>query len=176
MGYYSPKTIGFLAFFIALINSAAMPVFGYLLSKILFVIMNPASLTFVDDRNFWCGMILLLTFVMSIFAFLHRMMFSYVGENLTYNVRKELFEGILYKSVSWFDSKDRAPGILSNILSEDVSKLNGLSTETIALALESFLTIAVGVIISFYFSWRIALVALASSPFLVIGALLSTKL
>jgi hypothetical protein len=67
MSYYSPKSIGVLAFFISLINSAGMPVFGFLLSKILFVLMNPTSSTFNHDRNFWCGMLLILTVGMSIF-------------------------------------------------------------------------------------------------------------
>jgi ABC-type multidrug transport system fused ATPase/permease subunit len=91
-------------------------------------------------------------------------------------VRKELFEGILYKSISWFDNKDKAPGILSNILSEDVSKLNGLTSETIAVVLESFLTLATGIAISFYFSWRVALVGLGCSPFMIVGAVMASKL
>jgi ATP-binding cassette subfamily B (MDR/TAP) protein 1 len=103
-------------------------------------------------------------------------MFSYVGENLTFRIRKQLFEGILYKNISWFDNKNRAPGILSNILSEDVSKLNGLTTETIAVILEAILGLIIGIIISFYFSWRISLVGLACSPLLIAGAVLMSNM
>jgi hypothetical protein len=84
MGYYSPVIIGILGFFVSVLNSACFPIFGYLLSKILFVMMNPKSPTFIDDRNFWCGMFLILAFCIAIFGSLQKVLFSYVGENLTY--------------------------------------------------------------------------------------------
>lgn len=77
----------------------------------------------------------------------------YLGENLTFSVRKQLFNGIIYKHLAWFDNKDRAPGILSNVLSEDVTLLNGLTTEVISLLIESFLALVIGMIISLIFSW-----------------------
>ena len=87
-----------------------------------------------------------------------------------------LFEGIIYKQTQWFDSKERAPGILSSVLSADVSKLNGLSTETIAVLSEAIATFAIGVIMSLIFSWRIGLVCIAASPFVFVGAALMSTL
>lgn len=43
-------------------------------------------------------------------------MFGIGGENLTFTVRKMLFENILYKHIQWFDTKDRAPGVLTNMI------------------------------------------------------------
>jgi hypothetical protein len=48
-------------------------------------------------------------------------------------MRKKLFAGILHKDIKWFDNKDNAPGILTSLLAEDISLLNGLTTETIAI-------------------------------------------
>jgi hypothetical protein len=62
MSYYDPKYVAVLSFLISLINSAAFPIFGYILSKILFVMMDPTSKTYTYDSNFWCGMFLILTF------------------------------------------------------------------------------------------------------------------
>ena len=45
------------------------------------------------------------------------------------------------KKVSWFDSKDKAPGILVNIFTEDIANLNGLTTETLFTILETILCI-----------------------------------
>jgi hypothetical protein len=50
-------------------------------------------------------------------------------------MRKKLFKGMIYKYISWFDNKERAPGVLTNIFSEDISLLNGLSTETVSIML-----------------------------------------
>jgi ATP-binding cassette subfamily B (MDR/TAP) protein 1 len=91
-------------------------------------------------------------------------------------MRVMLFEGIIYKHVSWFDSKDKATGVLSNVLSEDITLLNGLSTESISIILESLFTIAIGIALSLYFSWRMALITLAMIPLVMLGGLISVKL
>ena len=66
-------------------------------------------------------MFLLEGFLVGIVGFLQKLVYAWSGENLTYKLRLELFKGIIYKQLAWFDRKDRAPGILSNILSEDVN-------------------------------------------------------
>ena len=95
---------------------------------------------------------------------------------MTYTLRIDLFKGIIYKQVSWFDNKDKAPGILSNVLSEDVNALNGLTSEHIATLLEAGLNLVVGIILSFIYTWRMALVSTAVSPLLVIGAILMSRM
>ena len=52
-----------------------------------------------------------------------------MGENLIYKVRKLLFAEIIYKEIPWFDKKETAPGVLTNVLAEDISLLNGMTTE-----------------------------------------------
>jgi hypothetical protein len=53
--------------------------------------------------------------------------------------------------VSWFDRKETAPGILTNILSEDITNLNGLTTETIATLVESVIALFAGIGLSAFF-------------------------
>ena len=87
------------------------------------------------------------------FAGLEKAMFAITGENLTYNVRRDLMRGILYKQVEWFDRKERAPGILTNVLSEDVSSLNGMTTETVSTLVEAGMSLFLGLIIASFISW-----------------------
>jgi len=82
-----------------------------------------------------------------------RICLGVTGENLTFNVRKELVRGILYKQLSWFDREERAPGVLTNVLSEDISLLNGMTTETIAVMIEAFLGLVLGLLLALYFCW-----------------------
>lgn len=49
------------------------------------------------------------------------MLFGLTGEGLTTNVRIDLVKGIIYKQLCWFDSESKAPGVLTNVLSEDVT-------------------------------------------------------
>jgi ABC-type multidrug transport system fused ATPase/permease subunit len=90
-------------------------------------------------------------------GFLHiieKMLFSVTGENLTAAVRVDLLKGLLFKQLSWFDSESRAPGILTNVLSEDVQSLNGMTTETISTLVEAFLGLTLGLCISLYLCWQ----------------------
>jgi len=142
---------------------------GLIFAKVLFVMMNPTASTFNDDRNFWMGMFLLLAGAMGIVGFLNKYIYAYLGENLTYTIRSKLFTSIVYKHLAWFDNKERAPGILSNTLSEDITLLNGLTSETISNILEGVLCSVLGIIFSFVFTWHMALISLGAIPFLLVG-------
>jgi len=113
---------------------------------------------------------------MAIFGYLNKLTYVFLGENLTYTIRNKVFEGILHKHLGWFDNKERAPGILSNVLSEDITLLNGLTTETIANILEATLCLIVGCVLAFVFTWKMALVALATCPLLIVSFIVMSKL
>lgn len=103
-------------------------------------------------------------------------MFSITGENLTYDVRSRLYRALIHKQVSWFDRKDKAPGILTNILSEDITNLNGLTTETIATLVESFVSLFAGIALSAFFQWRMAIVCILATPFVMLGGVVMARL
>jgi len=69
------------------------------------------------------------------------------------NLRIKLYKAILNKEISWFDNKNRAPGILTNMLIEDITLVNGLTTETIGLLTEAFLGLSLSVAIAFVYAW-----------------------
>jgi hypothetical protein len=61
-------------------------------------------------------MFMLLCLAIFIFTFLQKLSFGYGSENLTYKIRILLFNELLHKHIGWFDDKNRAPGILGNII------------------------------------------------------------
>jgi ABC-type multidrug transport system fused ATPase/permease subunit len=95
---------------------------------------------------------------------------------LTFTVRSLLYKSLVYKQISWFDRKDKAPGILSNILSEDITNLNGLTTETLGTVLESSVALIAGITLSSFFEWRMTLVCLAAVPFVMLGGVVMSRL
>jgi ATP-binding cassette subfamily B (MDR/TAP) protein 1 len=165
-----------MGFVFSVINSFGFPLYGLIYAKLLFILMAPQLPTFNEDRNFWCGMFLLLVFFIGLLGFLQKYFFMYVGENLTFEIRNELYKGIIYKHLAWFDSKDRAPGILSNVLSEDIGALNGLTTEHLAILVEAFLGLIVGVILSLIYTWKMGLITLAMVPFVSLGGIMMSRL
>lgn len=153
MSFYSPSYIGYITMFMSLLNAALGPVFGYIFAELIFVMMANKLPNYKEQRDKWAGIFLGFIFIVGLISFLQKYLFGYVGENLTFTVRKLLFKGILYKHVSWFDDKKRAPGVLTNLMAEDVTELNGLTTETVAVMIEAFFGIAFGLIIACIFSW-----------------------
>lgn len=121
-------------------------------------------------------MFVLLCGCLGIFGFLNKFLYAYLGENLTYTIRNKLFAGVLYKHLGWFDNKERAPGILSNVLSEDITQLNGLTSETIANLLEAFLCLVIGIVLCLIYTWKMALVSLGAIPFVVAGGIIMSRL
>ena len=103
-------------------------------------------------------------------------MFSITGENLTYDVRCRLYRSLIYKQVSWYDRKEKAPGILTNILSEDIASLNGLTTETLATIIESVIALVAGIVLSAFFQWRMAIICILATPFVMLGGIMMARL
>ena len=124
----------------------------------------------------WFFVFLGLVIGIGLSAFVQKLCFGFGGDNLTHVLRVKLFEAFLRKHIGWFDDKQRAPGIMSNILTEDISSINGLTTEAIGIMIEAGLGLFVSCAICFYFSPQLAIVVTLLSPFMVLGGLGISKL
>lgn len=154
--------------------------FGYVLSDYLFVLSdiqdNIGDQTFLDRRDKLTYAFAFLCVGIGLSSYIQKLCFSLGGENLTYRLRVKLFEAYLMKDVGWFDTKDRAPGVLTNILLEDITQVNGLTTEASGILVEAALGMTISAAICIFFCWQLALVVIAVSPFMVLGGLGMSKL
>jgi len=177
MSYYFPKWMAIFMLFTAAINAMSFPILGIILSKLQFVMISfGLNDTYTSDRNFWLGCFIALAFGIGFFNGIEKIMFGMTGENMTYNVRKELMRGIMFKQLCWFDDESRAPGVLTNVLSEDISSLNGMTTETLSTLIEAGLGLSLGLLLAMFLSWQQALFTLAASPILLVGVFAMSKL
>lgn len=163
---------------IASIGSLSWPVLGLTISKVQFVIIEmwydvEGS---IESRNRWFGFFVGVCITIGIIIFLEKLIFGIAGENLTSSVRKLLFRGIIYKQVCWFDDEKKAPGVLTTVLSEDITALNGMTTETLAVVMEAFLGLILGVLLACYFSWQMALLTIATVPIIIVGVIAMSNL
>jgi len=117
MTFFEPKWIAYFGFFISFISAFVFPAFGYVFSEIQFVFFEPESPDFGSDRDFYIAMFGLVALAAMATGILQKWAFTTGGENLVKTFRMKLYTGIIYKHIGWFDSKERAPGVLSNILS-----------------------------------------------------------
>lgn len=177
MSYYSPKTMAFGSAIASCAQASVMPLFGWIFAQLVFVIMEgPDNPNFINDRDQWILNMFYMILGSGFANFFQKFFFTYAGENLTYDVRSLLFRSLIYKQVSWFDRKEKAPGILTNILSEDITNLNGLTSETICTILEGILCLIAGIVGSAYYSWRMTVVCIGIIPFVMLGGIIMARI
>jgi len=171
MRYYNPKWVMVVSMVTSFLAAFVYPLYALIFCHMLFLFSDTdlKEEEFFDQLQLLCILALALCILFALTLSLQKLTFSYTGEFLIEKVRNMLFEAILYKSVSWFDDESTAPGVLSNTLSEDIALLNGLTTETLAIFIQGFSGLAVGLALAMYYSWRIALITLGVAPFIIVG-------
>ena len=154
MSYYNPKFYAFLMLVCACINSLSFPILGLVVARYQYIMIDmtyhPQN---IHERNQWSMYWFFICLGIGIVAGVEKILFGVMGEKLTYEVRKELLRGIIYKQLSWFDNEKRAPGILTNVISEDISTLNGMTTETLSTVVEAALGLVLGLILGCIYCW-----------------------
>jgi len=186
LDYNRPRISLVLGIFGAIAQGCMFPVFAIFVVKLIFV-LNNAPLNEVlakmgyphedtrKDANHWCLIMAVVAIVNFFSTFLHKFSFGVIGENVALNIRKGLYSSILKKDVAWFDDKNNSPGVLTSTLASDAQIINGASAEGLATQLEGGSALFVSVAISFFYSWRMSLVCLGLTPFLVLGSVYMSK-
>jgi ATP-binding cassette subfamily B (MDR/TAP) protein 1 len=94
--------------------------------------------------------------------------FGTASERMNKRVRDAAFISLIRQEVAFFDLRPVAA--ITSQLQEDAALLHAFSGEPIRTVILSATSVLVGVIVSFYFMWPFALVALGTIPFLAFGA------
>lgn len=89
---------------------------------------------------------------------------------MTTTYKLEYFENILAKPVSFFDTESNSSGAVIARLATDPTQLQQLLGVNLAFVMISILNVAGCLIIAFYFGWKLALAAVASSMPLIFAA------
>jgi ATP-binding cassette subfamily B (MDR/TAP) protein 1 len=150
---YAPKKLAVIGFIASIAASMQLPIFGYVLSQFIFVLLENNPVSFKRQRDLWTLVFVLLCLGIGISAYIQKICFALGGENLTYTLRVKLFRALMHKNIGWYDNKARAPGVLTNVITEDISALNGLTTESLSIGVEAALGLIFSSLICFLFTW-----------------------
>lgn len=82
---------------------------------------------------------------------------------------------MLRQEIAWYDDKRNGTGTLCSRLSTDAAAVQGATGQRIGTVLSSISTMALGIGIGMYYEWRLGLVALAFTPFLLVSQYLEIK-
>ena len=133
MRMYNPSWMAWVGLLASFIHAFSLPMFGFVLSQYIFVLDLPLNTEadiefFQEQRNYWAAIFIGIIFGIGFSAGIQKLCFGFGADNLIHTLRVMLFEAILRKNIGWFDDKQKAPGILSNMLTENISAVNGLTT------------------------------------------------
>jgi ATP-binding cassette subfamily B (MDR/TAP) protein 1 len=78
---------------------------------------------------------------------------------------------MLRNEVGWFDSEENSADILNTRLANDATFVRAAFSNCLSLFVQDSAAIVVAFVIGVVLQWRVALIALACVPFLVISAI-----
>ena len=74
---------------------------------------------------------------------------------------------MLRQEIGWFDLEENASGALVSRLASDSATLQAMTSDILNQGLVNLTTLGIGFAISFYYSWQMTLLMLATSPILI---------
>ncbi|ESK90451.1 multidrug resistance protein 1 [Moniliophthora roreri MCA 2997] len=154
-------------FIFACVTGCVFPAFGvvYALAVNNFSTQDRAVLRKEGDRNaLW---FFLIAIVSTGAIGMQNYSFAAAAATLTAKLRSLSFKAILRQDIEYFDRDENSTGSLTSDLSDNPQKVNGLAGITLGAIVQAAATLIGGVIVGVVFAWKIGLVGLACTPFLV---------
>ena len=159
----------------AFIGGAISPVQGFVMSKAINALSSTNPKTVKDDGLLWGLMFLVVAFVNGISLFFKIWKLETIGSVITSKMRKLIVDKYLHLHIGFFDEDENAPGSLLTRLSIDTTQLNTLVLSVVGDLVGTLGTAAVGLGLSFYFSWRLTLISICFLPFIIYAQIIVAK-
>ncbi|KAK5581948.1 hypothetical protein RB653_003529 [Dictyostelium firmibasis] len=151
----------------ASLNGAIMPVFSIIFSEILGIFQEQDETELTRRSRNMALWFILLAVVAALANFIQIYCFTYIGEKLTFNLRRLSFESIIRQDIGWFDLTENSTGRLTANLATEATLVQGMTSQRLGLLFQNIITIVAGLVIAFVSGWKLTLVVLACVP--VIG-------
>ncbi|KAE9554873.1 hypothetical protein FO519_001901 [Halicephalobus sp. NKZ332] len=152
----------------SVINGIVFPAFRQIFS-------TPDVHKMKKDGRFWSIMLLLCGVVQGITAFLQSALFGYVSEQLTTKLRSDLFRNVMRMDIGYFDKDNHSSGKISTRLATDTPNVKSAIDYRLGTVIAALISIVCGLIISFYYSWAMALLVIGVFPLGIIGRVLQLR-
>nr|GMD01991.1 ABC transporter B family member 6-like [Ipomoea batatas] len=123
------------------------------------------------DVDKWCLIIAGMGIVTVVANFLQHFYFGIMGEKMTERVRRMMFSAMLRNEVGWFDEEENSADNLSMRLANDATFVRAAFSNRLSILIQDSAAVVVALLIGMILQWRLALVALATLPVLVISAI-----
>jgi ABC-type multidrug transport system fused ATPase/permease subunit len=154
----------------ALGAGSVWPIFNYIFSAILSLMMDPVGNN--AELDTYCLYMELIAVAGCVTTLLFTFAFGLASERLVYDIRMQLFNKLLRLPVSYYDKKENTAGAISIKLANDAFQLNNMVSGVVGVMCLNIATVSISLTLGLYYSWKVTLIALALSPLIgVVGAL-----
>lgn len=166
-------TILLLGFLMGMLAGAILSIFPLLLGDALQIYFDGDKTKMKKKIGYICLALVGLGFGIIIAMVGQQGFCGWAGTRLTTRVRNLLFHSILKQEPGWFDFEENSIGVLISRLSIDCVSFRSILGDRISVMLMGLSSAAVGLGVSLYLEWRLALVATAVTPFTLGASYLS---
>jgi ATP-binding cassette subfamily B (MDR/TAP) protein 1 len=157
------------------IGAAIFGSFNPLLAYTIALIVSAYYRIDVSDMhhevNRWCLFIVGMGVITVLVNWLQHFYFGIMGEKMTERIRRMMFSAILRNEVGWFDKEENSADTLSMRLANDATFVRAAFSNRLSIFIQDTAAVSVALLIGMLLGWRVALVALATLPVLVISAI-----
>ncbi|KAG6735249.1 hypothetical protein POTOM_062209 [Populus tomentosa] len=162
-----------LGFLLGMHAGAILSVFPYLLGEALTIYFEDSKFKLKRDVARLCLILVGLGFGCIISMTGQQGLRGWAGTELTVRIRDLLFRSILKQEPGWFDFEENSVGVLVSKLSIDCISFRSVLGDRLSVLLMGLSSAAVGLGLSFYLQWRLALLPAALTPFTLGASYLS---
>lgn len=167
--YKKPFILGLFALFVSSITLLSFP----FLSGLILDIANGNPTKYFTSINQVGIVLLLILFIQSIFSFIRVYTFSIVSERTLADIRKGIYQKVIWQPMSYFDS--HRVGELMSRITTDVSTLQDTFSFTLAELFRQVITLIGGTAVIAFLAPRLTGFMLLTFPVLIILALVFGK-
>ncbi|KAJ4970347.1 hypothetical protein NE237_003446 [Protea cynaroides] len=148
------------------------PLLAFLIALIVTAYYEPNGGAHLrDEVDKWSLIIACMGIVTVVANFLQHFYFGIMGEKMTERVRRMLFSAMLRNEVGWFDEEENSADNLSMRLANDATFVRAAFSNRLSIFIQDTAAVSVAVLIGMLLEWRLALVALATLPILIVSAM-----
>ncbi|KAJ2031442.1 hypothetical protein H4S03_006625 [Coemansia sp. S3946] len=152
-----------------IIDGASFPCFSIVFSKMIVALGDTDPSEQSRKVNLYAGLFFMFACVVFFAIGGRNLLFSRAGEQITFNVRYDVFSAMMRQDASYFDRKENGTGALTSRLATEAAELNRSISESIPAFIAGVSSMVAGIIIAFTFDWRLTLVIIATLPFLTLA-------
>lgn len=158
------------------IVGASFPAFAVLFGEMYGILSLDDPVEVQKNANFYSILFLGLGVSTGISTFIQTYMFNFAGVKLTSRLRSMTFNAMMSQEMGWFDDARNAVGALCARLAGDCASVQGATGSRVGSIVQAGSVIFIGIGISFYYNWKMTLVASISIPIVLISIVMEARL